>query len=81
MAGAEAYLEVLQAVPDACECVMVVGHNPGLEELVEVLTGEAEPCPPRPWPRSRSRFRAGETSGDIEGELVHLWRPRELRGE
>mgnify|MGYP001461382817 CR=1 FL=1 len=34
------YLEVLAGLDDAYERVMIVGHNPGMEELVEDLTGE-----------------------------------------
>jgi phosphohistidine phosphatase len=34
-------LQVLQNVDARYQRVMVVGHNPGLEELLEVLTGEA----------------------------------------
>ncbi|MCA9872376.1 MAG: histidine phosphatase family protein [Anaerolineales bacterium] len=40
-ADAEDYLAVLGEVDDAYEQVMVVGHNPGMEELVEDLTGES----------------------------------------
>jgi phosphohistidine phosphatase len=36
-----ALLDVLNVLPDHLDTVMVVGHNPGLEELVRQLTGEA----------------------------------------
>lgn len=39
--GPAEMLQVLQAVDERYRRVMVVGHNPGLEELLEVLTGEA----------------------------------------
>jgi phosphohistidine phosphatase len=39
-AGPEAYIEILKSVPDHFGRVMVVGHNPGLEELVAMLTDE-----------------------------------------
>ena len=42
LAQPEAYLELLQQLPDSCGRVMVIGHNPGLEELVAELTGEDE---------------------------------------
>ena len=79
-ADPEAYLEVLAAVPDAYERVMIVGHNPGMEELVEQLTGQAErlttanvahvQLPINTWK---------ELSDETEGELINLWRPREVR--
>ena len=36
----DAIVEVLKDAPDAARRVMVVAHNPGLEDLVEQLTGE-----------------------------------------
>jgi phosphohistidine phosphatase len=33
-------LSLLQTVRENAETIMIVGHNPGLEELVEHLTGE-----------------------------------------
>ena len=37
----DAYLEALRGLSDGYERVMLVGHNPGLEELVDLLTGES----------------------------------------
>ena len=39
-AGPEAYLHVIHALSNEYVRVLIVGHNPGLEELVELLTGE-----------------------------------------
>jgi len=41
LADPETYLEVLAGVDERYQRVMVVGHNPGMEELVEELTGES----------------------------------------
>jgi len=38
--GPADYLRVLSELPDGVRRVMVVGHNPGLEELLRVLVGE-----------------------------------------
>ena len=38
-------LEVVRGLPDEEGTVALVGHNPGLEELVELLTGEWVPMP------------------------------------
>ncbi|MBM4088331.1 MAG: histidine phosphatase family protein [Planctomycetes bacterium] len=40
LASAEVYLDVLRGVPDSLDRVMVVGHNPGLEQLLQLLTGQ-----------------------------------------
>jgi len=38
--GPADYLRVLSEMPDGVRRVMVVGHNPGLEEFLRVLVGE-----------------------------------------
>jgi phosphohistidine phosphatase len=40
MAEPNAYLEALQTLPDDIERVMVIGHNPGLEGLLQILSGQ-----------------------------------------
>jgi phosphohistidine phosphatase len=39
LAPAAHWLSALQELPETCAHVMLVGHNPGLHELVETLTG------------------------------------------
>jgi len=78
LAGAETYIEVLQKVPDACKSVMVVGHNPGLEELLVALTGEAEHLPTAALARVAlpiAHWR--DISEEVDGKLVDIWRPKE----
>lgn len=79
-AAPEDFVRALRALPDSYERVLVVAHNPGLEELLDELTGEDEVLPTAALaqvalPVARwSQLRANGT-----GELVNLWRPRELR--
>lgn len=40
-AGAARLLEIVSQIEDSTDSAVLVGHNPGLEELLEVLTGEA----------------------------------------
>lgn len=35
--------DVLRTLPDATRTVLVIGHNPGLEDLVDMLTGVQRP--------------------------------------
>jgi phosphohistidine phosphatase len=42
MASPAALLKLLRALPDAPPRVMIVGHNPGLEELSEELVGSGD---------------------------------------
>ena len=41
----EEYLNVLCRLPDDLKVVLVVGHNPGMEEYLTVLTGQPEEMP------------------------------------
>lgn len=43
-AGAD-LLKVVRRLDDADGCVVIVGHNPALEELISALTGEWAPMP------------------------------------
>jgi phosphohistidine phosphatase len=77
-AGAETYVEVLQTVPEPCPRVMVVGHNPGLEELVQALTGELQSMPTAGLAQITLPIATWkEMSDEVEGDLVQVWRSRE----
>ena len=39
-ATAERLVEVVSQVEESCEQLMLIGHNPGLEDLVELLSGQ-----------------------------------------
>ncbi len=38
-ADADGLVSVVRRMPDAAACVVIVGHNPGMEDLVALLTG------------------------------------------
>ena len=64
--------------------VMLVGHNPGLEDLVEHLAAGELPAPPgrKSFPTGAlARLRLPRVWSDLEagaGELIELIRPRAL---
>lgn len=77
--GFQAYLEAIRRAPDDVERVMVVGHNPDLEELVDALTDVDIFLPTGALVRVDAPIDAWselETTGGYE--LVDIWRPREL---
>lgn len=79
MGDPEAYLEVLRQLPDEIQTVMVVGHNPGLEELLEELVMEPDRLPTAALARVDLPIQSWqELDDEVVGELVNLWRPREL---
>ena len=82
-AGPEAYLQALQVLDDEVECVMVVGHNPDLEELLEILTAEIEVLPTAALSQVALDIDHWQDlpleAGEPLGKLVALWRPREMQ--
>jgi phosphohistidine phosphatase len=75
----EAYLQVLRGLSDELERVMVVAHNPGLEELVDALTGESVALPTAALAHITLPVeRWSQLDEDVEGKLIRLWRVKEL---
>lgn len=79
LAGPPTYIDMLNGLPDSYERVLVVGHNPGMEELVALLTDKDRPMgtanlamvelPIESW-RELSLFS--------DGRLRHHWQPKDL---
>ena len=77
---AEAYLETINGIPDEYNCVMLVGHNPGMEELIEILTDEYQRFPTAALAQIELPIESWRQVNDDDagGRLVNLWRPKEL---
>ncbi|MBI2479301.1 MAG: histidine phosphatase family protein [Planctomycetia bacterium] len=77
LAPAETYIELLRQQPDEYERILVIGHNPGLEELVWSTTGTSLALPTAALVQI-----AFEIDSWIElpqrGKLIACWEPREL---
>jgi len=72
-------LSLLTTVRENAGTVMIVGHNPGLEKLVEQLTGERQDLPTAALAQIGlpiDQWRDLKLS--TRGTLVGLWRPEEL---
>ena len=79
LASPREYISVLRTLSDDYGRVMVVGHNPGMEELVEKLTGELEIMTTAALAQVLLPIdQWSQLDEETAGELVHLWRPREL---
>ena len=72
-------LSRLTTVRENAGTVMIVGHNPGLEKLVEQLTGERQDLPTAALAQIGlpiDQWR--DLTLSTRGMLVDLWRPEEL---
>ena len=79
MAGPADIVSLLRTVRENAETVMIVGHNPGLEELIEQLTGQRQDLPTAALAQivlPIDQWRDLKLS--TRGTLVGLWRPKEL---
>ena len=79
LAEPEDYVEVLHQVAEKYARVLVVGHNPGLEALIETLTGEAMAMPTAALAQVElSVKRWSDLDTDTDCELVNVWLPKDL---
>ena len=78
-AFSDEYIEVINAVPDEYDRIMVVGHNPGMESLVEDLTGEWVRMPTAALVHIALNISLwSDLSLESPEKLVNCWRPKEL---
>ena len=78
-AAADILAIVATVVRDNAGSVMIVGHNPGLEQLVAQLTGEWESLPTAALVQiDLAITRWSELDAATRGTLVGVWRPKEL---
>ena len=76
--GPEAYLEAIRSLPSPVDCALVVGHNPDLEELVEILSGESVRLPTAALAHLQLDIQDWQDlNEEKQGKLVNLWTPRE----
>lgn len=79
LADVAAIIRVIRDVGGEVSRLLVVGHNPGLEELVAGLSGRAVALPTAALAEVRLEVDAwSKLETGTPGQLVNLWRPREL---
>jgi phosphohistidine phosphatase len=80
LANPATYLKALSRLPEHVSRVLVVGHNPGMEQLLELLTQRYEPMTTAALARIDlpGLERWSEIDASTRGELVKLWQPMEL---
>ncbi|NLF50306.1 MAG: histidine phosphatase family protein [Leptolinea sp.] len=80
LAEPSSYLSTLQVVDDKFEKVMVVGHNPGLEGLLQILSGKVESLPTAAVAQLVLPIEHwADLAEGTRGELVVRVKPRDLK--
>jgi len=72
------YLRTLSESAGGADCAMVVGHNPGIQELVAVLTGAHERMPTAALACIELAIDDWREVASATGTLAGVWRPKEL---
>lgn len=79
MAGPDKILEVIRQSADECQRLLVIGHNPGLEELLERHTGDYSPLPTAALAHLTTDVESWSAlTSDSKLRLERIWQPREL---
>jgi phosphohistidine phosphatase len=75
----QAYLEALRNLDDEVETVLMVGHNPGLESLLQMMTDKVESLSTAAVAHLEVPLRTWKAlDPSIIMLLKHIWRPRDL---
>jgi phosphohistidine phosphatase len=75
-AGPQAHIDALHDLSDDHVRALMIGHNPGLEELVEMLTGEIHLMPT--CSLAHVKLRIGKwikRDYRIKGQVAEVWGP------
>ncbi len=73
------YIEYLKGVSAEAPCIMVVGHNPGMEELIAQLGGGYEVMPTGTVAYFSLPIASwSEINDTTTGTLKAVWRPKEI---
>jgi len=80
----EAYLSTLrdlkEEVDDEKNVVLVIGHNPGLESLLQMLTDKVEALPTSAIAYLKVPVRTWNALGaNVIADLAEVWRPRDIK--
>jgi phosphohistidine phosphatase len=77
-ASASELLQVLAEVGEDVDEVLLVGHNPGLEDLLEILTGEAPAVPTATLSRVALDIESWRDAREGSGRLEWIVHPGQL---
>ena len=80
-ASSDELLALVRRLPKTSSCVLLVGHNPGFEELVGRLTGAYEPMPTAALACIEFQVDHWEDVQDKAGQLAWLLTPKQLAGK
>ncbi len=79
LASSSAYIQCARYVDQGVQSILMVGHNPGISDLLFTLTGCDDPMPTAALAQIEFPIDDWkELSLETQGNLVDLWRPKDL---
>lgn len=76
LAEADQLLATIQAVPESAQCAVLVGHNPGLSDVLMQLAGrqlsQFTVAPDIMWPASLAMFSVSDNWSAVSAEALQL---------
>lgn len=77
MAEVPVYYNLLKSLPDEFERVMIVGHNPGLESLLQLMSSQIESLSTSAMAVISLPIKSWKELGaETKGDLVDLFKPK-----
>ena len=71
-------VEIISEVENDRKVILLVGHNPGMEELIHALTGEEQGMPTAGLAKIKLKSSKWAEVGEAKGTLEWIVRPKEL---
>jgi phosphohistidine phosphatase len=71
-------MKIIRRLPDANECALLVGHNPGFEDLAGRLTGSQERMPTAALACIEFQIERWDDVNDGQGKLAWRLTPKQL---
>lgn len=78
-ASVDRLLKIVSQIDESVNSAMMVGHNPGFEELLAALTGESQRMPTAALACIELQLDKWSDISPDSGKLLWLVRPRELK--
>ena len=79
MAEVEVYAQEIVCLHDDVNALLIIGHNPALESLLQMMTGKIESLPTAAVAQLNLPIDAWKDfQMETQAELVNFWRPKEL---
>lgn len=79
LSDATCYMDILHNLPDNLQCVLLVGHNPDLQDVLGLLADYDEPFPTAALAQVELPISSWQSLNEAtDGFLKNVWKPRDL---